>query len=1085
MASRPTLVTQIRGLGLPDRVVRAIEELQSAVRTGSFALSGEALAQVEDLIANGGSGSGGGSGGDTVVESPDLTPPPALEGFTADGGYGIVFLAWTPNRDRRYGYAEIWRSSTNNIGTAVQIGTSAGSIYVDEVQSAGTFYYWVRAVNKWDISIKSAYTPDGTTGVAAASAPDVPYLLDALSGAISESELATSLGDRIDLIDAGSGTPGSVDARILSETSARTAGDTALATSISALAVSSDSGFDWAKIWYFDSTVEGWTSNGGSPTVTAGLLRAYDHATDPQLISPASLAIDADAYVQVKARVKKVGSPTWEGRLYWKRNGDATWDIGRSVTVAEPSWSGGFGTVVFDPTWDSTIAQIRLDLGTSSDGTDRHELDWAAVGRSAPGASVAMVVDVEQTRIGYCELGGLATDHTNRADCETAGGTWNVGLPLATAVRQVSIDDGTDTLALEARFVAQRTTDDGLLGQYTVKIDADGRVSGFGLASTVPLGGVGTSEFAVRADKFYIAEPGGVTIGTAPFVVLTTPTVIDGDTIPPGTYIADAYIRNAVITGAKIKAATITDANIASLNAGKITMDSLVGRLAQIVTGDFQTIFAGKAFLQEANIVNGAISNAKIGNFIESTNYGPTTGWRLDKAGVGAGQAIFRNLVVTDVNGNVVLASGSGIPWNQIAGAKTFADTFTNIGKWANAEATTPEIVIAEVTDAVSGNTVLRLGNGAGNDYAYMVCDRPIPFDASALYRVRARVRRPSGIGTLYLGFVGVGQDGLMVNLAGANSLANQHFYGAAGASPGTGWTIFEGYFRGHGLNGNNGTADAPLGVHPAVRWMKPLIAANFNSLPGITEIDEFSIDIVDGAIATLDRISVSNASTYIENGAIGNLQIGSQIYSNDWVSSGGTAGWIIDKSGSAVFRGNVTISGLIEASLMVSSDGQRWLDLRDSTPSGYILKTPNAKILDDGSTQFNNQVGSGTVTVNEDLSPGTDGRIVKRLVIDTGIATDLYNSPAVFQPAVKVGGWAFLSGITGALVAVTEFRTFVRVGIRQPQYPINSGTQLSDVDPSLSGSVIIDVEVEWVPLIPEAVSPHLQYLAWKIYRIT
>ncbi len=692
MANPPALVTQVRGLGLPDRAVRAIEEIQAAVRSGQFALTGDALSQVQRLVAQGAGGSGSGGDAGTVNETPDLSPPPALENLTADGGYGIVFLRWDPARDRRYGYAEIWRSSTNNIGTAVMVATAAGNLYPDEVQDQSTFYYWVRAVNKWDTSVKSAYTPNGTTGVAATTAPDVDYLLEALAGAISQSQLAGALSSRIDLIDAGSGTPGSVNARIVAETNARTAGDTALATSISALAVSSDPGFDWAKIWYFDTTVEGWTSNGGSPTVSAGgYLRPANSGSDPQLISPAGLAISAATYAQVKVRVQRVGTPTWEGRLYWKRTGDATWDIGRSVTAAEPTWTGGLGAVVFAPTWNGTIDQIRLDLGAAADNTNRHELDWAAVGRSAPGASTAMVADLEQTKIGYCVIGGVATDQTSKAACELAGGTWSVGLPIATAVRQVAVNDGGGSVALEQRFVAQRTTNQGLLGQYTVKIDANGRVAGFGLASTVSAAGVGTSDFAIRADRFYIAPPGGVDFGIAPFTVLTSPTVINGDTVPAGTYIADAFIRNAAITGAKIATATITDANIASLDAFKITVDSLVGRMAQITTGEFQQIFATKAVITDANIVDGTITTAKIANVIRSTNFNGftnstsitdfgTAGWAIAKNG----QAVFNDVAVRGTvispcpGGDVELGRDVG-PGGGHYGLSLSATNFNNI----------------------------------------------------------------------------------------------------------------------------------------------------------------------------------------------------------------------------------------------------------------------------------------------------------------------------------------------------------------------------------------------------------------------
>lgn len=1092
--------TNVRSLGLEPRLVRAIEELQrSAQAPQAASLSASALSQVQQLIDAGPSTPGGGS------ETIDTSPPPALEGFVADGGYGIIFLRWTPSVDRRYGYAEIWRSATNNIGTAVLVGTAAGSVYIDQQQDSQTRYYWIRPVNKWNDAVKGPYTPNGTTGLAATTAPDVEYMLDLLAGEITTSELATALNTRINLIDAADTVPGSVAARIKSEQDARTAGDSALATSIAALAVSSDAGFDWKRIWYFDSTAESWTANGGSATVSGGLLRAADHATDPYFVSPAALGIAAATYAQIKLRLKKTGSPTWEGRLYWKRTGDATWDVGRSTTIAEPTWTGGFGSVTFTAAWDGTIDQIRVDVGTISDGTDRHEIDWAAIGRAAPGASVAQVTDIESAKIGYCTIGSATTDYTTRAACEAAGGTWNVGLPMATAVRQVAVSDGSTSIALEERFTAQKTTNDALKAQWTIKVDANGRVGGIGLASTVPTVGAGTVDFAVVADKFYVVAPasGGSTYPPAsdvPFYVLTSTTTIDGVSVPAGVYINEANIRNAAITGAQIRNATITDANIASLNAAKITVDSLVGRLAVIQTGDFQTIFADKAFIVTANIGDGQITNAKIGNVIESTNFGPTTGWQLNKAG----GATFRNVTITDANGNIVLASGSGIRWDQIIGDKQFSDTFASIGKWADVQGAGAEVSIATVADAVTGNTVLRIGNGAGNDYGYVVCDKLVPFDATALYRVRARVRRVAGVGTVLIGFVGVGANGDLVNLNGANSIANQHFFGASGANPAESWTLYEGYFKGYGANTGAGTPASPFGVHPSVRWMKPMLAANSLNLAGITEFDDFEIAIVDGAMATLDRLSASNVSTYIENGAIGNLQIANEISSNDWSGSGSTTGWNINKAGNATFN-NTTVRGVLRGSLFVSEDLGKVIDLRPGTPSGYLMNLGPAKILADGSTRFNNKVASGVQVVQQPIAyrtetitvTGGEGgdststiRVPKplRVVVQTNVQYTPDTSLGVFQPlALATGSVQLVASGTPNTVAA-NFDLNIRVGVRQPVVLNAAGTDVNTIYPALGGLIILDIEILYDPTPAGGAilnNPYIESVSWELYRIT
>lgn len=110
---------------------------------------------------------------------------------------------------------------------------------------------------------------------------------------------------------------------------------------------------------------------------------------------------------------------------------------------------------------------------------------------------------------------------------------------------------------------------DGLSSQYTVKLDTNGRVSGFGLASNP--NNQASSEFAVVADKFYIASPEENGKGKNPFYVLTKTQVVGGETIPAGVYIDQTFIRKASIDSAHIKDASIVNAKIFDLDAAKLT----------------------------------------------------------------------------------------------------------------------------------------------------------------------------------------------------------------------------------------------------------------------------------------------------------------------------------------------------------------------------------------------------------------------------------------------------------------------------------------------------------------------------------
>lgn len=100
----------------------------------------------------------------------------------------------------------------------------------------------------------------------------------------------------------------------------------------------------------------------------------------------------------------------------------------------------------------------------------------------------------------------------------------------------------------------------GLTAQYSVKLDVNNAISGFGLASNTTLG----SRFYVRADRFAIGAPGVTDINSdanVPFIVQTG----SGAWGAPGVYIKNAAIQNASIDNAKIL----------SLTAGKILTGSL------------------------------------------------------------------------------------------------------------------------------------------------------------------------------------------------------------------------------------------------------------------------------------------------------------------------------------------------------------------------------------------------------------------------------------------------------------------------------------------------------------------------------
>ena len=180
---------------------------------------------------------------------------------------------------------------------------------------------------------------------------------------------------------------------------ARSQGDQALSQQITMLSAGAGEQFDYLRIWYFDSSVEGWTGV-AAPTWASTWIRPGNSATACEIDSPAGLAVNTNTYNQVRLRIRKTGSPTWSGRLWWKTEADSAFTEAKSVTFSQPVYdSNGIGLVTINPTWaGAAVDSIRLTLATSQAAGAAFEADWVAIGRPSPGASAAALLDEQLAR---------------------------------------------------------------------------------------------------------------------------------------------------------------------------------------------------------------------------------------------------------------------------------------------------------------------------------------------------------------------------------------------------------------------------------------------------------------------------------------------------------------------------------------------------------------------------------------------------------------------------------------------------------------------------------------------------------------
>lgn len=275
------------------------------------------------------------------------------------------------------------------------------------------------------------------------------------------------------------------------------------------------------------------------------------------------------------------------------------------------------------------------DYASLGDAVAAHAFQLADHETRIEGTETALAAEVSARQTLAATVGSntaaIQTEATTRANADTA---------LASSITTLTSAVNDNAAAIQTEASARATETGQLLAQYTVKVDVNGYVSGFGLASTLN-SATPFSEFAIVADKFSIAPvaTNPAAADGSPFFHLTAPTVIDGVTVPAGTYMKQAYIHNAAINTAQIKDAAITDAKISNLSATKITAGTIAAdRLdAAVVTAKVANLNAAvitQGFLNTAVIQDGTITDAKIANEIKSTNYvAGTAGWRITKAG--------------------------------------------------------------------------------------------------------------------------------------------------------------------------------------------------------------------------------------------------------------------------------------------------------------------------------------------------------------------------------------------------------------------------------------------------------------------
>ena len=169
-------------------------------------------------------------------------------------------------------------------------------------------------------------------------------------------------------------------------------------------------------------------------------------------------------------------------------------------------------------------------------------------------------------------------------------------LAMSVSTLQTVVEGNTASISQQALAL------DGLSAQYTLRLDVNGRVSGFGAYNDGK-----TSDFAVLADRFWIAPPNSVG-QIKPFIVQNN----------------KVYIDTAMIRDASIQAAQIGSVSFGKVVDGQGRPVTVVGgglKAQYIQTDELWAALAriNYAVIGSAQIKDASISRAKIGDLAVDT----------------------------------------------------------------------------------------------------------------------------------------------------------------------------------------------------------------------------------------------------------------------------------------------------------------------------------------------------------------------------------------------------------------------------------------------------------------------------------
>jgi len=466
----------------------------------------------------------------------DSSVPPAPTGLAAQGALASINLSWDPTNDTNIGAVEIWRALTNDLSAAAPVGETAGlaRTYPDVIGAGGRFYYWIRYISKANVlgPFNAQAGTLGTTGTGA------EHLLDLLKDQISESQLLASLRDRINLAVAGSEVAGDVAAALQAETDARIAAiDKEIADRLAALRDEAAAREAYVQDYTYNK-VETDQALAIQAQAIAAAFTSYTDQVAQQVVTVAAADVRSYGYSRADAEAAEAAQSNAITTSY-KSYADGRKDEAVSTAAADVrnyAYSKTDTNVALSSLATTLRGEMASNGGVSEAYVQNYAYSKAEVTASIAGQSTVLTTAYKQyaddrkaeaisTAAADVRSYAYSKSDTNGAIASSAsdlraefsnnnGATaaWVQEYAYSKAQTNTAIADQTSTLRTT---VGDHTTSlqthgnsiDGLSAQYTVKIDNNGYVTGYGLASSY-VNGVPTSAFIINAARFAVVAPG-------------------------------------------------------------------------------------------------------------------------------------------------------------------------------------------------------------------------------------------------------------------------------------------------------------------------------------------------------------------------------------------------------------------------------------------------------------------------------------------------------------------------------------------------------------------------------------------------